>query len=158
MNSSCGSDTSIVRGKVFLDGIDPDSTSGTLYVDFAHMNLGGGAGGGFSHINGWLSQGAADVGNGGQVSFEFDFCLGGEMWSEENGDYHIHAFVDLNNNGSADQGEPAGTKRITLSCNDSPHCEALPLNCVDGQSCFAITDTACQCANPGCSSPIKTCC
>ena len=80
------------------------------------------------------------------------------MWSEENGNYHIHAFIDQNNNGAVDAGEPAGTKEIRLSCEDDPHCEGLALDCLDGVSCFGFQDTPCDCNADVCGSEYHTCC
>jgi hypothetical protein len=121
------------------------------------MNLGDGASGGFSHLFGETNQGAADVSEGNMPSFEFDFCTGGEMWSEENGDYRINAWLDLNGNSAVDPGEPAGFKQINLSCMDAPHCEGIELDCLDGISCFAFADGTCSCQQPACNSPIVTC-
>ena len=117
---------------------------------------------GFPHADGTAS--GVTMGPDTPAELAFDFCVGGEMWSEENCEYNLWAFLDQNGNGTLDAGEPAGRAVHELSCRATgPACWPVVLDCLDGMSCASFTDPgACPCATPSCegvgsSSRIVTC-
>ena len=125
VSSSCGNQA-VVRSRVLL-GSGMGSMTGTVRVTLAHTSLGSLSSGGVYHIDGTTSGAVSET---VAAEVQFDFCGGGEMWSEENGGYNLWAYLDLNSNGALDAGEPAGNAIIELSCNatESP-CHTIVLDC-----------------------------
>ncbi len=154
--SSCNKPQSIVRVVSKL-GANMKDVTGDLVVNLAHYRLGQGSTGGYPH-NGTTKSGVT-VGTNTPVEVDFDMCTGGEMWSEENCEFNLFGFVDVNKNGTLEQGEPAGRLVMNVSCKQSgAGCWGLVLDCTAGMSCVTFVDPgACKCASPGCNSPIKTC-
>jgi hypothetical protein len=154
--SSCSKSQSIVRTVVKLGANMPDAT-GTLVVDMNHYRLGSGATGGIAHVQ--ATKANATISATTTTELDFDMCTGGEMWSEDNCEFWVYAFVDKNNNKTLDPGEPAGHAIENLSCFASgAACWGIVLDCTAGASCAAFTDPgACACQKPSCNSPITTC-
>ena len=159
--SLCDNEASIVRGRVSLaPGLVPDGTDGDLVLGLTHFRLGGEEEGGYHHIDSLVRN--VDLADG-PVSFSFDMCDGGEMWSEENCEYNLIAILDLDkNNGAEDwtpsKGEATGRQLIDLSCTGESPCVELVLDCVDGKGCVTFEpQDECACAPDSCNSPIATC-
>jgi hypothetical protein len=156
LTSSCGKPASIIRTVVKL-GANMADTSGTLVVDMNHYRLGSGATGGVAHVQ--ATKPSVTVGTTTTTELDFDMCPGGEMWSEDNCEFWVYAFIDKNNNKTLDPGEPAGHVIENLSCFASgAACWGIVLDCTAGASCASFTDPgACACQKPSCNSPITTC-
>jgi hypothetical protein len=155
----CGA-KGMVRVVTSLGAGMPDAT-GTLVLHFDHYRLGMGSNGGVPHVA--ATYPAVPLSAASPVQVEFDHCLGGEMWSEENCEYNLWAFLDLDGDGALDAGEPAGRTLMEISCRSAEAgCEALVLDCLDGPSCAAFADPpACRCASScegdGTAARIVTC-
>ena len=156
LTSSCGKPQSIIRTVVELGANMPDAT-GTLVIDMNHYRLGSGATGGIAHVQ--VTKPSVTVGTTTTAELDFDMCTGGEMWSEDNCEFWVYAFIDKNNNKTLDPGEPAGHAIENLSCFASgAACWGIVLDCTAGASCAAFADPgACSCKKPSCNSPITTC-
>ena len=158
VKSSCSNPLSIVTAVVELGGGMMDAT-GNLVVSLNHYRLGSGATGGVYHIS--TTKNAVTVGSSKPVEVQFDMCLGGEMWSEDNCEFNLFAYVDVNKNGMLDSGEPAGRVLTNVSCKAlAPDCVGIVLDCTAGASCIGFTDPGgCTCTKPSCgsSSKIVTC-
>jgi hypothetical protein len=153
--SACGKPQSIMRVVTKLGGMLPDAT-GDVVVMMTHYRLGSGSTGGVFHT---MATKTGTVGVNTTLEVDFDMCAGGEMWSEENCEFNLWAFVDKNKNQLPDQGEPAGRIITNVSCKVSGmQCFGIVMDCTNGNSCISFQDPgACKCANPGCNSAIKTC-
>ena len=156
LSSACGREQSIVRSLIRLGDGMPDS-AGEVVVNLNHYRLGGGASGGVAHWG--TTASAATVRAATPLQADLDMCAGGDMWSEENCEFWLWAFVDKNGNAGLDAGEPAGHALVTLSCRAAgAACVPLVLDCLDGISCVAFNDpAACRCKSPGCGSSLVTC-
>ncbi len=159
--SPCGAAASIRVTARLGAGMAP--AMGNLVVNIAHLRLGMSTSGGVPHTGG--TRAGVTVSPTASAETAFDFCAGGEMWSEGNCEYNLWGFIDRNANRMLDAGEPAGRAVVTVSCfaTASP-CFELVLDCVNGASCanFSPPSGACRCASPACpvragSSPINTC-
>jgi len=154
ITSTCGPN-GVVRVVVKLGAGMPDA-AGALVVKLHHLRLGSASTGGVYHTDKTVPATTVSASTG--VDVEFDFCAGGAMWSEDNCEFNLFAYVDKNGNGALDAGEPAGRTVVSLSCKGSPPCFSLELGCTSGASCVAFTDPgACKCAATTCSSSFKTC-
>lgn len=132
-------------------GAGMPSMSGTLDIRLSHYRLGEGASGGIPHTG---TTSAASMSASADTQVAFDLCTGGEMWSEDNCEYNLWGFLDLNSNTVVDPGEPAGRTLADVSCRapGSP-CFMLVLDCIDGPSCVGFVDPGgCTCATPTCTS------
>ncbi|MGF1467058.1 MAG: hypothetical protein ACFCGT_13075 [Sandaracinaceae bacterium] len=145
VSGDCGPQ-GIVRTRITLTEEAQQTITAPIVVNFFHYRLGQGAAGGVPH---WTarSAGAVDLEPGVPVEIHFDHCRGGEMWSEDNCEYNLWAFADLNNDGALQVGEPAGRILMELSCVAShPACEDVVLDCPDGMACVAFDEPpACAC-------------
>ena len=157
--SACGNPASIIRGVAHLaPGVVPAGTSGTLYVALTHVSLGSGSYGGVFHYD--TTVPVSDVTAG--VEFAIDMCNGGEMWSEENGQFNLITILDLNgnqnlNNLLPDPGEAAHREVVSVSCTGMSPCLDIGLDCTAGSSCTSFPDAACQCPAGTCPSIFTSC-
>lgn len=158
--SICGNEASIVRVLARL----PENAApirGRLKLNLRHLRLGEGSSGGYPHVplGGKAPRFDVDLRPGGAATAWLDMCEGGEMWSEENCEFNLFAWVDANNNELVDQGEPAGREIVSLSCHDDgSQCYTIDLSCTEGARCVAFDEPAvCRCARGGCDSPIAIC-
>jgi hypothetical protein len=150
VTSSCGPNA-VVRVVATLPATAP-AANGQLVGLLNHLRLGNGAAGGVPHTAGAQSVTLAP---GGSSELQFDFCAGGEMWSEENCEYVLIVFVDANGNMTPDPGEPSGQTQVSISCHaTSPPCASVTLDCTAGASCLSFADPpgGCSCAAPDCSA------
>jgi hypothetical protein len=157
VQSACGKPDSIVRVVAKLGNALSDA-SGTLRVHLNHYRLGSAGTGGVPHTEG--SKANVTVGPSKEVEVQFDMCTGGEMWSEDNCEFNLVAWVDKNNDNVIDSGEPAARTLLSLSCKASgPACVGMILDCTSGASCASFTDPGyCSCSPPKtCNSPIQAC-
>jgi len=164
-SSICGEEASIIRVLARLPASAQGPAKGRLRLNLRHVRLGDGEHGGYPHVPLFGPAPRFDVNlqPGQNATGWLDMCEGGIMWSEENCEFNLFAWVDFNNNEQVDPGEPAGRKIIDVSCHDggSP-CYTIDLDCTDGISCVAFNEPAvCQCVPEarGCRSPqeIITC-
>ncbi len=150
--SVCGNDASIAMG--YATGAGGGPTEGTLVVAVTHTAYSGASGGGY-HWHETIP--GADISGSGAL-YEIDMCLGAEMWSEDNGSFHLLVFLDTNGNAGGgygvplpDAGEPAGEMTLSFSCNAAgPMCNNIQLDCLDGPDCFSFSDDPCECV-AGCA-------
>lgn len=156
VTSDCGDDTSIVRVVAHLPR-GGTAREGDLVLALNHYRLGDGALGGVGHTG--TSRAGIKLDPGASLQLDLDMCAGGDMWSEENCEFWLIGFLDLDGSGTLDQGEPAGHALLDVSCHgDGPACVGLVLDCTDGDSCVAFDDPpACTCRKPTCGSSIVTC-
>jgi hypothetical protein len=161
IESICGNDASIVMGMARAgDGIE--ETQGQLVVVLNHYRLGDGIAGGVAHSGAVVPD--SDIAGAG-AAFEFDMCDASAMWTEDNCEYNLIAFLDLDGDvppgvqALPEVGEPAGRLVISLSCtHDGPMCIDIVLDCLDGPSCGAFTDPpGCQCSPQTCNSDAIIC-
>ena len=140
----------VVRVRALL-GAGMASMTGTLRANLYHMNLGGGASGGFRHTGG--SRAGVTISDTTAAEVHFDMCAEGEMWSEENCGYNLWVYLDRNGNSALDAGEPAGRTEVDVNCHDSAAgCHTVVLGCTAGMSCAAFTDPgSCSCRSPNCA-------
>jgi hypothetical protein len=158
ISSSCQPE-GVIRVVVRL-GAGMADASGSVQLVLAHEMLGQGSTGGLFHTS--TSSPIVTVGANTPTEIQFDFCQGGEMWSEDNCGFNLWGFVDVNGNTSLDPGEPAGRTLVDVSCNNNgAHCFELVLDCEAGNTCVGFTDPGgtCSCAMPTCGSAnkISTC-
>jgi hypothetical protein len=146
--SVCDNDASLVVGNATVAAGLP--TNGTLIVQLSHTAYEGSVGGGFHTA---MTPFAADLSGTGET-FQVDMCGGGAMWSEDNGTFHLTAFLDLDGDAVPgdgfmtalpEPGEPAGEATVTFSCDGTPTCQNLVLDCMDGPGCFNFGDESCTC-------------
>jgi hypothetical protein len=151
LTSACGYPQSIVRALVTNTLA---SATGTLRVGINHYRLGSGASGGVPHVETAMAN--ATVGSMA-TQVNFDMCSNGEMWSEEDCEFSLWAYVDKNNNMQLDQGEPAGKTVVSISCHAAgQQCFNVSLTCMAGASCLSFSDPgACTCKMPSCPTPAQ---
>jgi hypothetical protein len=156
LTSVCGAQQSIVRVVAKLKAGMPDA-SGNLLIKLYHLRLGNGSTGGAFHTE--TRKDSVTIGAAKPVEVHFDMCSGSAMWSEENCEFNLWAFVDKNGNNRLDPGEPAARKVVSLSCHAAgPACHTLELGCTSGMSCVSFTSPGtCSCSTPSCNSDVKTC-
>lgn len=150
--SECGS-RAVIRATAQLpDGAEP--ASGTLVTGLLHRRLGDGSMIGVPHT----VEARPDVTMtpGDAIDLELDFCAGGEMWSEENCDFVLFAFVDMDGDTRPTDGEPLGSRTIEVSCRatESP-CYALVLDCLDCSGPPPAGGCTCAGSCAGVASPAR---
>jgi len=149
VRSPCDHEASIIRVRAAL-GEGMEETTGQLVANFFHYRLGGGSQGGVPH-----NSGVTDVTISPTrfAEVHWDHCTNGEMWSEENCEYNLWVFLDLDRDLMLDPGEAAGRVFTEISCfSDAPLCETVVLDCLDGMSCATFADPgACECSETTCS-------
>ncbi len=173
--SSCGNDSSWVRGTVKFDPSHYKAGSSpvlriTLRHGFALIkgeeNIGG-------RLHAYDSIPIKDVSKG-EIAFALDMCqLGTAMWSEENGSFNLIAILDENGNndldkatsnedaitiGTPDKGELVKLVPVDVSCHAASACLELTADCADGASCTTVTPiTSCKKKTPSCKSDDAYC-
>jgi hypothetical protein len=174
--SQCGIDGSWVRGIARFDpahfaaGAQP-----ILRVALRHnfvLVSGESTIGGRLHT--WESIPIDDV-SAGKIEFAIDMCgQGTAMWSEENGPYNLVLSIDENGNNDLDTAtsnidavtiakpDPGELTKmvgaVTVSCNGTPACLDLTLDCTAGTACTTFTPlTSCAKTTPGCMSDSALC-
>ncbi len=156
VNSACGDDASVVRVLALLGG-GMSPTNGDLYVQLSHASQDGASSPGGFHTDSWSNGVTLDPST--PVEHHIDMCTGSAMWSEENGQFNLWAYLDTDGNGSLGAGEPAGQMLVDLSCHDSgSQCQTLVLDCTNGTSCVADgVGQGCSCTTPACTSAFSIC-
>ena len=154
VSSSCANPLSIVRVVAKL-GPQIAQATGKLVVKLTHYRLGGGSTAGVAHTE---TSKFGLIGPSTTEEVHFDMCADGAMWVEDTCEFNLWAFLDTNNNGVLDTGEPAGRTVLPMSCRatEAP-CVGLVLDCTTGMSCATFADPAnCTCGT-ACNSIAKTC-
>lgn len=148
--TSLCADQAIVRIVARL-GDDMPSDSGRFRLVLNHLRLGRGEFGGIYHTNADGPE-VVTISRTSWTELHFDMCAGGEMWSEDNCEYSLYGYLDRNDDGELNIGEPAGRLTLDLSCFETQAaCHEMVLDCLDGMLCTTFTaDQQCQCSGQTC--------